>query len=455
MGSRILVVTPDVLAPRMAGPAIRAFTIARHLHEDTAGHRVTLVSTTECSISDERFQVRYVPWLKLASFARDFDVLILQGFASYHAPGVLNGDQVIVFDWYDPLHFEQLEQLDQLDPEVRTVTLDLTTRVLNEQAVRGDFFVCASEEQRHLWLGLLGAFGRVNPLTYGEDPALRSLIDLCPFGLDAEPPVHRKPAVRRVVDGIGPDDKVILWAGGVYNWFDPLTLLDAVADLSTRHTDVRLFFMGMAHPNADVDEMAMPARTRARAAELGLTGKHVFFNDGWVAFDERANYLLEADVGVSTHFDRAETVFAFRTRILDYLWAGLPVVATDGDSFGRLIRSSGLGVAVPEKDPKALAEALERTLYDAGFAQECRANVASVRHEFTWESSLGPLIAFCRNPRRAADAAIDQRRFARRPVPPAHRTTRALMRARELQKAGSMGLVVERLRARAARRRAR
>jgi hypothetical protein len=38
---------------------------------------------------------------------------------------------------------------------------------------------------------------------------------------------------------------------------------------------------------------------------------------------------------VSTHYEHVETTFAFRTRILDYLWAGLPVVATGGDAFGR------------------------------------------------------------------------------------------------------------------------
>ena len=47
----------------------------------------------------------------------------------------------------------------------------------------------------------------------------------------------------------------------------------------------------------------------------------MFFNEDWVAYDDRQNYLLEADVGVSTHLDHVETEFSFRTRILDYLWA--------------------------------------------------------------------------------------------------------------------------------------
>src|SRR5665648_997839 len=79
---------------------------------------------------------------------------------------------------------------------------------------------------------------------------------------------------------------------------------------------------------------------------------------------KRQDYLLDADVGVSTHFQHMATAFSFRTRILDYLWASLPIVATDGDTFGVLIREHGLGRVVPEQDVDALEVALEEMLFD-------------------------------------------------------------------------------------------
>ena len=90
----------------------------------------------------------------------------------------------------------------------------------------------------------------------------------------------------------------------------------------------------------------------------------MFFNEQWVAYDDRQNYLLEADIGVSTHFDHVETEFSFRTRILDYLWAGLPIVTTDGDSFADLIARTPLGLTVPPEDVDALEAALYRLLDD-------------------------------------------------------------------------------------------
>ena len=45
---------------------------------------------------------------------------------------------------------------------------------LRVQFDRGDFFLCASERQRDLWLGHMSALGRVNFATYAQDNTLRS-----------------------------------------------------------------------------------------------------------------------------------------------------------------------------------------------------------------------------------------------------------------------------------------
>jgi hypothetical protein len=206
--------------------------------------------------------------------------------------------------------------------------------------------------------------------------------------------------------GIGPDDDILVWAGGVYDWFDPLTLIRGVAALSKKRPSVRLYFMGMQHPNPDVPPMQTAIDAKALADELGVAGTHVFFNDGWVDYSERQNYLLEATVGVSAHFESLETRFAFRTRALDYLWAGLPIVATEGDSFGELIQEEHLGLTVPPEDPQALEEALLRLLSDKEMAATCRARVAEVRKSFRWSVVLEPLVAFCRQPRRAPDLLV-------------------------------------------------
>ncbi|MGQ0521066.1 MAG: glycosyltransferase, partial [Actinomycetota bacterium] len=104
-----------------------------------------------------------------------------------------------------------------------------------------------------------------------------------------------------------------------------------------------------------------------------------------------------------THLEHVETAYSFRSRILDYLWAGLPIVATSGDAFGALIESEGLGATVAPGDEEALEEALFGLLGDEEHAAACRRNVARVAPRFAWETILDPLLAFCRAPRRAPD----------------------------------------------------
>ena len=407
---RIAVLTADTLSPQMAGPAIRAFHIAEELAKE---HDVMLVSTTTCTLHTPKFECAYATDAELRRIVAWSDIVVFQGFVMHHAPWLADTDKVIVVDIYDPMHLEQLEQGKDIDPASRRAEIRSTTKVINDQLERGDFFLCASEEQRHFWLGQLAAVGRVNPDNYDRDSSLGSLLAVSPFGMASEPPQRTRPAIKGVVPGISADDKVIIWGGGVYNWFDPLTLISAVDQLRHRHDNVRLFFLGMKHPNPNVPAMQMAWDCRQLSDRLGLTDKFVFFNEQWVDYDDRPNYLLDADLGVSTHFLHVETTFSFRTRMLDYLWAGLPIVATGGDSFGRLIAAEGLGIAVGERDVDGLAGALATALYDEDFVRSCRDNVARVRQGFTWEHVLEPLADFCRRAERSADASdLTQQRKA-------------------------------------------
>lgn len=397
---KILVVTGDSLTPRMAGPAIRAWQIALALCRE---HEVQLLSTVNCELTHPDFATGVVDPARMAEAEAWCDVIVFQGYIMHEYPVVAASKKIIVVDIYDPFHLEQLEQARDLGEEDRRNTVLSAALVLNQQLSRGDFFLCASDKQRDFWLGQMSAVGRINPATYDDSPSLDKLITLAPFGVSDDVPIKTRPAIKGVVPGIGPDDEVILWGGGIYNWFDPLTLIRAIDQLRRRRPTVRLFFLGVQHPNPNVPEMRMVVEARRLANELGINGTHVFFNETWVAYDDRQNYLLEADIGVSTHYDHVETAFSFRTRILDYLWVGLPIVTTGGDSFADLIADRPLGLTVPAEDVAALEQALFTLLDDAALRARCSANSVAVADELRWSKVLEPLVSFCREPRRAPD----------------------------------------------------
>ena len=350
--------------------------------------------------------------------AEDADVVIVQGFTLTRFPFLKRLPAQIVVDLYCPFTIEHLEMRTSgmLAGAAGAMSmLDILAEAgpvlasQNEQLAVGDFFVCASQRQRDFWIGALQTAGRINARTYAADPTLRSLIDVVPFGLpDDPPPAPTRAVMKGVLPGIGPHDRVVLWAGSILDWQDPQGLVRAIAHLARDRHDIKLVFMGARHPNPDVPPMRAVQESIDLARELGVLDSHVVFNS-WVPYVERHEWLLEADVGVSTHRDHFETRLSFRTRMLDYIWTGLPIVCTRGDVFAELVETRGLGLTVPPEDVPALASALARLVDEPALREQCRDRLRALADEMRWQRVLQPLAAFCANPAYAPDRAPGMR----------------------------------------------
>jgi glycosyltransferase involved in cell wall biosynthesis len=220
---------------------------------------------------------------------------------------------------------------------------------------------------------------------------------------------------------IAGDDRLIIWSGGMWDWLDPLSLIRAMKILQPNHPELKLYFMGTRHPNPILKGMEMPERAMELSKELGLFDQTVFFGD-WAPYDERQSYLLEADLSVITHPDTIETHFSYRTRLLDCLWAKIPVVVSEGDTFADLVVQEGLGVTVPSTPMKTVGYTQSKTANGEGQGDEAKAlaqgiekvlreiqkggyrdNFERVRERFRWGRTAQPLIAFCQEPSMAVD----------------------------------------------------
>ncbi len=419
----LLIISHDVVGAQMAGPGIRYFHLARVLAQQQP---VTLAVPDAPKGAPRGFPPQGAPpdlgavgcavaayqpgvWESLAPLVAAADVILLPGDTAALFPQLAGVDAALVIDGYDPIVAEWLATHAHLPlAEQAEPWRDRLAR----QAVQfrlGDFFICASERQRDWWLGLLEAHGRINPATYRADPTLRRLVDVVPYGLPAAapqgfPPVGAaatQPLIKGVWPGIGPGDRVILWGGGLWPWLDPLTAIRAIDRVRQVRDDVRLVFPGTRHPNPAVATMPDQRGAALQLADaLGLTGRYVFFGD-WVAYADWPHVLLESDVALSLHFDTVETRLAFRSRVLEYLWAGLPVILTGGDATAELAVSYGAGWTVAPGDDAAVAAAILARLAEDRAAPAAAFDRA--RRELTWEAAAAPLAAFCRAPHRAPD----------------------------------------------------
>jgi len=397
---RVLLVSHDTIGQSMAGPGIRYAALAGTL---TQHARVTLAAPDPIDVLPTGLGVEIVihhyQWDHLAQHAHTSDVIILPSDVASVFPQLATCKACLVIDGYDPLLSEWLSMYDRQDDADHAWRTRM--RQLQPQFALGDFFICASERQRDWWLGMLEAHGRINPATHRADPTLRGLIDVVPYGLRASPPQRTKAALKGVWPGIAVTDRVVLWGGGLWRWLDPLSAIHAMGIVKTHRSDVRLVFPGTRHPNpllADLQTHAEAAR--ALAAKLDLLDTHVFFGD-WVPYDQWPDVLLDSDLALTLGGDSLESRLAFRTRVLDYVWAALPTIASRGDATAELIEQYGLGSVVPCGDVGAIAMAILRWL-DAS-KSALQAQFAQVQAALNWERAARPLIAYVRNPYRAPD----------------------------------------------------
>jgi glycosyltransferase involved in cell wall biosynthesis len=344
----------------MAGPAIRCVEIAKQLARE---HEVTVFSpqATDFKNSSELCDSKNFNLFcqagksQLYRLAQNQDILFIQANVLKPYPGLAELGKYIVVDLYDPFMLAVLAQF-AVDSVSATASYRMMHQVLKKHMVNADFSVCASEKQLDYWMGRFCAIGRLTPEMYGFDRSFRKLIDVVPFGLPDAAPIRTGQGLKGKVPGISENDFLLVWGGGIWEWFDPLTIIEAVARLAKSHPQLKLYFMGYQSPNPQVGLMQMAVKAKELAANLGVLDKHVFFSDSWTAYEDRVNCLLDANVAVSAHFDLPETRFSFRTRILDYLWAGLPILSSKGDELAEQIEREGAGMALPYQNVDSWVE---------------------------------------------------------------------------------------------------
>jgi glycosyltransferase involved in cell wall biosynthesis len=267
----------------------------------------------------------------------------------------------------------------------------------------------------------MGMAGLIDLARYRADPTFRRYVDVVPFGIPDEAPRTAGPVLKGVWPGIGPDARVMIWAGGVWRWLDAITPIKAVERLRAEGRDVHLVFLGTGRPSTDPARVPSSAeQAMAFARDRGLHGAGVHFNEGWVPYDERAAFLLDSDLGVCAHHDHLEARFSFRTRVLDHFWAGLPSVVSGGDSIGELVQARGLGASVPPDDDRAFAAACAALLDDPEAYRAAEERVAAAAAEFRWTEVARPLVDFCvsldeRPARRAPFGALARATYGQYP----------------------------------------
>lgn len=389
----VIVVSNEQPGSRMAGPAVRACAWAQQLA--ASGLSVTLAVPYR---PDVELGIPVVEYGKPAarSFRRladECDVVVTQPQRVDVAAGLHRGNARVLYDLYVPSYVEYPASMLAAGPADRRVRM-LIQRNQREYAAAidaGDGFLVASERQKDFLWGALGQAGRLQSPPSAHDVGNPEVV-VAPFGLPAHcPPEPREHVIKGRL--VADDAFVALWTGGVWNWFDPATVIEGVRLARERNPTISLVFLAAGHPSAAFtgQSVASGVLTARRFRDLAATGA-VAVADRWVPHDQRWDFLRDADVGVCGHFDSPETRMSFRTRFLDHLWAGLPTVTTEGGVLSDVICEAGAGVGVPAGDPAAWADALVTLAGDAADLATMSAAARDLAADYAWPQVARPVV---------------------------------------------------------------
>ena len=387
MRRRVAVVAPEPIRPSMAGMGIRALELAAAL---APRFDVRLLASNDPAEAPRR------PGLEVvaappgsAAFHRELkacDAALVSGHAASEV--FLSAPHLpIAVDWYDPFLVENFHYRETLGEEVEVND----RRAWNLALARGDFFLCASEEQRLFYAGMLVLAGRIDAASSARDPEARSLLAVVPFGASEPPP--RDPAPVRAAIGAGPDDPVLFF-GGLYDWHDLSPLYAAWPDLLRQFPRLSIVFS--ENPNREQTPQRVFEDAVSTSEKRGWKGRSFHFLP-WMPYEERGALYGAASAALALCRPGLETELSFRTRLLDAAAAGLPSVSIHGGALARRLADAGAGWIVP--DAAGLGAALARALGEPSVRQAASERARRFAEGLAWPLVAAPLAEFLENPR--------------------------------------------------------
>jgi len=147
------------------------------------------------------------------------------------------------------------------------------------------------------------------------------------------------------------DERVVSFIARMYELKDPWTMLDAASLLLERRPDTRVIFVGDGPLLLSLKERA---KSRGLAKEVIFTG----------ARGDIGSILKASDAFVSLNL--VDNCWA--TTIAEAMYLGVPCVVSNGGMEEKLFPHGEAAWLVPQRDPEALAGALDRILGNAAHA---------------------------------------------------------------------------------------
>lgn len=241
------------------------------------------------------------------------------------------------------------------------------------------------------------------------------MVQVIPNGVDVER--FRAAYLARVV--YGPRRPTLIYMGYLGAWGGLDLILDAAALAALKIPDLRVILLGHGAP---LDLSAL----REGILQRGLEGTVEF--RGEVAYNDLPAHLAEADIGLAMFRPLDLTRYAFPLKVVEYMAAGLPVMATEDTEAADLVTLADAGEAVPFNAPAAALRIIA-LLQDRERHRRYAKNAGAFSKAYDWNAVMAQYAAALEDCLRNRGLAVEQA-LRVYPSSPSRETSRVI-RARD------------------------
>jgi glycosyltransferase involved in cell wall biosynthesis len=376
----------------MAGIGVRAWELAQII---SSSMPVTIVARANTDLRARSVHVVAAtkPALQLAaeecSAGLFFDMPDASIMLSLYKAGKL-----IITDNSVPIeHLEYHSIKTDADPEARYRELVDGFKL---QLLLSDLFILRSNVYRSVITGCLSLVGRLTFEQYKISSTLDHLFCDIPVGYNrysAARASQAEPALP-VVD--------FTWSGGIWDYYDPVSLAKAVARLKRRGVIIKVRFM---YPTPPQQVLKQSDAVRKAVQDLGVQDCIEFLERGPPHL-ERDGVIKSARSLVCIGVDGIENYTSIRLRLRDCFLYNLPLLVDQHGATADLVRALDIGLTVDSRDPDSIADGLERLSKDRSTHSRLVANLRDVRHTFQLDEPTRHLVNFIKTGKRTAHLGV-------------------------------------------------
>ncbi|MFZ5907805.1 MAG: glycosyltransferase family 4 protein [Nitrospirota bacterium] len=172
-----------------------------------------------------------------------------------------------------------------------------------------------------------------------------------------------------------PHPPTLLYMGYVWQWSGIDLIMHAISEVKNDIPGIRFNVLGHTTPG-------YLAHMERMAGELQLGNSFSYL--GNKPHEQLIDFLQEADIGMAVFMPIDLRKYAFSLKVVEYMAAGLPVIATAETESGYLVDRVQAGIVV-RYDRGELSSAIRSLINDRAFYAKCQENAVNSGRGYEWK----------------------------------------------------------------------